>query len=591
MIVQGHDPEGNINLCKPGSDEPDRSLAVRAVACRLVEANLDDETIFAVLTEPSFGISASVREKGDREAHRAIQFARAKTKPMIELAGESGRQHRDVALDRAPHLRRRGWYSRGGQPFTLSAERHLIPVRAPRAVTECESCASFFRTKFTQKGPKTVSTTVNESAARVLIWCSELIDALPEVRAITECPVLLERDGALVPITDYDEPSGILARGEPPATMGWEAGRDVLLDLLRDYAFAELADRARMVAAMLTPALRDSGMVPGLRSPITVLEADDSQAGKGLACKVITRLYGATAGTINQMKGGVGSVRESIDGALLAGRPFVQLDNVRGPVDEPRLESVLTEDAIECRVPNKPSIIVDPRPVTFLMTSNRAELTVDLANRANFVRIRKQPDGYRFYAWPEGGLVEHVEANQTHLLGAVWAILRHWHGLGKPLADDSGEHDFRTWARAVRYIVRDMLGLPDPIAGTRVIQKEKSSPAMGWLRDLAIVVRRVGRMHRDLRASELLDLSVDHGLRVPGLELADDLDDDAARAKALTAVGRRLAGAFRATDTLVVDELAFVRRESPGLNAHGKHDRTYRVVEAGWSEPDEVPFA
>jgi hypothetical protein len=73
VIVQGHDPD------EP-SKFPSRSEWLFYVCCELVRAGCDDDTIYSVITDPTFAISASVREKGsaaERYAQRQIERARA----------------------------------------------------------------------------------------------------------------------------------------------------------------------------------------------------------------------------------------------------------------------------------------------------------------------------------------------------------------------------------------------------------------------------------------------------------------------------------------------------------------------------------
>ena len=73
VIVQGRDPD---NPQKFGSS---RSEWLFAVCCELVRRGIDDETIYAVITDPDFMISASVLDKGSathRYALRQIEQAK-----------------------------------------------------------------------------------------------------------------------------------------------------------------------------------------------------------------------------------------------------------------------------------------------------------------------------------------------------------------------------------------------------------------------------------------------------------------------------------------------------------------------------------
>lgn len=80
LIVQGHDPE------HPGK-YPSRSEALFAVCCELVRGGCDDATIYSVITDPDFAISASVLDKGrgaEKYALRQIASARE------AVAGDDG---------------------------------------------------------------------------------------------------------------------------------------------------------------------------------------------------------------------------------------------------------------------------------------------------------------------------------------------------------------------------------------------------------------------------------------------------------------------------------------------------------------------
>ena len=94
---------------------------------------------------------------------------------------------------------------------------------------------------------------------------------------------------------------------------------------------------------------------------------------------------------------------------------------MRGQIDSPAIESFLTEDSFLARAPHQAAVDIDPRRVILHLTSNRADITIDLANRSSCVRILKQPDGFRFRKYPEGDLLDHVRANQPRYLGAVFS--------------------------------------------------------------------------------------------------------------------------------------------------------------------------
>jgi len=105
---------------------------------------------------------------------------------------------------------------------------------------------------------------------------------------------------------------------------------------LSDFEFSSKGDESRAIAALITPALVQGGLLGG-RSPIDLGEADDSQAGKGYRNRMVAAIYNAEVNTIAQRQGGSGSLEESFCRALMAGTSFLSIDNVRRKIDSPMI--------------------------------------------------------------------------------------------------------------------------------------------------------------------------------------------------------------------------------------------------------------
>src|SRR5690606_22583817 len=111
-----------------------------------------------------------------------------------------------------------------------------------------------------------------------------------------------------------------------------------LAELIAEFAFVTPSDRSRAIAAIIAPALKAGGILRG-HYPFTIVEADDSQTGKGYLCDLIFAIYGETPGIVGERKGGVGSLDESLAQKLVEGRPFILLDNLRDKIDSAYLEA------------------------------------------------------------------------------------------------------------------------------------------------------------------------------------------------------------------------------------------------------------
>ena len=449
------------------------------------------------------------------------------------------------------------YFTRGGAVVQLMQQEGRLTLQfvKPAALPSVfESVARLRRLNRGGDAPDTCS----EQSAKLILNADPFVRCLPEIRVLSQCPVLIEQDGELRQITGYDAESGVLAAGSHVPKISLEEAQQRLNELIQGFAFASPADRSRALASLLTPALIFGDLLKG-RAPVDLTEADRSQAGKGYRNKLNAAVYGQKVRCVVQKKGGVGSQEESFNSLLVAGASMISLDNVRGRIDSPAIESFLTEDAYSARIPYSGNIEIDPRRVIVMMTSNRAELTEDFANRSSCVRIRKQPEGYPYATYPEGDLLDHVRAHPSYYLAAVFAVIEAWHAAGKRRSDET-RHDFRKWAQTLDWIVHNLLGEAPLIDGHQQVQERMSNPAHSWLRDLAHGVIRSDRLDCWLRANDLLQIAIDDEIEVPGLADGDDAEDESVRKNVLCAIGRRLRQCFRDGETVRIDGLRIERR-------------------------------
>ena len=422
----------------------------------------------------------------------------------------------------------------------------------------------------------------SEQIAKLILNAEVFIDAFPKIRVVSPVPLLAEGDGDLVQVTGYDERSGILAPRWAIDEVPLDKAIDLLRELLRDFRFATPYDGSRASAAIITPALVLGGLLPG-RAPIDLGEADQSQAGKGYRNKITAAPYGQTVKTIAQRRSSVGGIEESFSAALIAGANFICLDNIRGKIDSPAIESFLTEDSYVARMPYSANVEIDPRRTVLMMTSNRAELTPDLANRSSCVLIVKQPPGYVFQKYPDGDILAHVRANQPLYLGAVFALIRAWHTAGKPRTNEC-RHDFREWAQTLDWIVQNLLDEAPLIEGHRETQDRMSTPALTWLSSVAREVARAERFDEWLRAHQILDIILPApNVDVPGLRHGADPEDETVREKLLPAMGRRLKQFFVRSHFVLIDRFRIERRES--IDDAGRPVREYRFSDTPHDGP------
>lgn len=528
----------------------------------------------------------------EKEKHDTVSCYR----PNVKMPGEDVRVS-DAAKELGGLLGATGTYfNREGSLVAIRREQGPNPslelVRPAAFPSVIESvCQPMKRVRSTNKWAPTICT---KGQAEIILAAKEFQDALPHIQGLTRCPALLERGGQLVEVTGYDRFSGVYAGGAQVSEVSFDQAKGILNRLLGDFNFASESDRSRAMAAIITPAFVQGGLLLPGRAPFTVLEADQSQTGKGYLVRLIAAVYGDTPATVTPSKRGPGALEDAFDVEVAKGRAFISLDNVRGKFDSPKLESFATEPQYIARLFYVGPTPVDPRRINVCLTSNRAELTTDLSNRVSTIRLLKQPASYRFAEYPEGSILEHVQANQGLYLGAVFSLVRAWHAAGKP-ADKGADHDFRQWCWTLNWIVRDLLGEEPLMDGHRAIQRRTTHQGLTWLRSLAIAVEAEGSLGQWLRPNSCLHiLQQAIGVEIPGLKEGDDLGEDVIRNRVFRAIGKRLSDVLKDADEIGVDEYSLARRDT--LDGQGRRRTEYRITrgqspKSPESTPQVVPEA
>ena len=352
--------------------------------------------------------------------------------------------------------------------------------------------------------------------ARALMETLEARDDLPIIGGVSGCP-LIDPDGRILG-KGYDPQSKwFIASGEMPPEVPLEEAASALSALLDDFDFLGPGDRSRALASFITPALRLGGMLNLV--PCDVAEANASQSGKTYRQKVVAAIYNEMPRLVTQRQmGGVGSFDESLSARLSEGRPFIQMDNLRGKLDSPNLEAFMTsERAFPVRVPHRGEMMIDPSRFFIFVSSNGFETTRDFANRSSIIRIRKRPQSALFHEYPEGDLLTHVRARQPYYLGCVFAVVRAWLAEGRPRTRES-RHDFRDWVCTLDWIVQNLLKAAPLMDGHGDARERVSDPGKGFIRAMAALIEAQGKLGQEWSASELYEFAEGNDIAVPGLK-------------------------------------------------------------------------
>lgn len=389
---------------------------------------------------------------------------------------------------------------------------------------------------------------VSKDTAAAIMASTEAREFLPQIASVLRCPVIIQTASGEVKVLckGYHTEQGelLIVDGEPPPQVSVDEASASLKWIVSEFDFQSEGDRSRALAALITPALRIGGFLTG-NVAIDAAEADQSQSGKGYRHDLVCNLYREFAYVVTCRQGGVGSVDESFAAALVSGRPFVQLDNLRGRLDSQHLESFLTAPGLfPARVPHRGELLINPRRFLVQLSSNGLEATRDLANRASICRIRKRPG----FAYRD--TLGELQSRQPYFLGCVFAIVAEWVASGKPRTKDC-RHDFREWNQTLDWICQNLLGTAPLMDGHEAAQERVSNPALAWLRLVSLAVESEKRIGESLIASELCELCDLHGVEIPGESKAGSEDNIRA--------GRLLRRVFKDGNSVDVDGFQITR--------------------------------
>jgi len=344
---------------------------------------------------------------------------------------------------------------------------------------------------------------------------SQEVAVLPPIHLVSKTSLLVEVAGELRTFGPgyHPEIAVLVLPGPALQAVPLTEAVPALLEILGDWRFTDPSDRSRALAGFIGPAPRAGKLVPG-HALINCVEADQPQTGKGYLQICQQAVYAEVPVCISQTSGGVGSFDEKIAGALIGGRTFVALDNVRGTLNSPYLESVITSpDSAPARVPYKGTVMVDVQRMSFQLASNGIAATADLSERMLITRLLHQPPGYRWRQYPEGGLRQHLVARQPYYLGCVHAVIKEWHRQGKPRLP--ADHSFHEWVGTLDWIVQRVMGLPPLMAGHEAAVERVANPALTWLRAVALAAVEHGRERHGLSATALITLAPSTPFRSP----------------------------------------------------------------------------
>lgn len=243
---------------------------------------------------------------------------------------------------------------------------------------------------------------------------------------------------------------GVTVPSAPNAAQVQEA-RNLILDVLVDFPFSGDAERANAIAAMLEPFIRAWFHA----TPFRLIESPVAGTGKGMLADAL--MYPFLGRMINRHTEArtPDAWQKLITTILLQMPAVVFFDNIKKPVNDGHLESILTDPEWSDRMLGGNQGVHLLNQATWLFAGNNVQLGQEIARRTVRIRIvfpRANPHQRRNYVHPL--LRDWLIANRKPIVTAILTLIQHWLSKGQPTYDNAPTlGSFEQWAEIMHGIL------------------------------------------------------------------------------------------------------------------------------------------
>jgi hypothetical protein len=354
-------------------------------------------------------------------------------------------------------------FQRDGVAVMIDAETGRINgVTANQLITELERWFVFYQLKVKDEEPVKLPVGMNVASARFLLEAKEFVGRLRRIDRVNKVRMpVIRRDGRVTLLPEgYDEESrvytlksGLVVDDEMPL----EKAKGVIDYRLREFGFED--DRSRSVQICMMLSLFGTCMLPLEASRMGgVWRSNDRGGGKSLLTQMaVVAPFGlpSTADIRDRNKLG-----ETLDSAALQSEAYIFFDNLEGVVKNPLIDNFLTAPSRRVRLFHTQKTVEAVPGTILLFTGNNLEVSPDIDRRTLLCRLFVEE-----FDLQERRIENFINvtklmqpAVRQEMLGAMWAMVRHWAQLGRPPAGEAGKPyrraSFEDWSDVFGGIVQ-----------------------------------------------------------------------------------------------------------------------------------------
>ena len=281
----------------------------------------------------------------------------------------------------------------------------------------------------------------------------------PGLQGVVEAPVI-RPDGTILETPGYDPQTQLFynpvqnLNSAIPKRISKNAVRAAVAllceDLLVDFPFCVPADRANMLALLLTPLLR-----PVIEGPVPLALLDKPTPGSGASLlvdlvSVIVCGEPAAKEILPEGRSAEEELRKKITSILMYGAPLAVFDNVEQDLRSSTLSMVVTTRWWQDRILGRNETVRLPVNVTWVITGNNIRVRGDIARRSYRIRIdscKERPWERTEFRHPE--IIAWTQKNRGKLVSALLIIARAWFMARQPSVKTPHLGGFERWVAVV----------------------------------------------------------------------------------------------------------------------------------------------
>jgi hypothetical protein len=340
------------------------------------------------------------------------------------------------------------------------------------------------------------------------------------LKGITHTPII-RADGTVLSRPGYDDETSMLYM--PPAGFTLPAeheGLALMEELVCDFPFETVHDKANYFAALLTPLLR---LVAPPPYPLFAFGAPQPGAGKSLLTDVLRGIHGGVFRS--EMSRDAAELRKQITAILdTTSAPVVTFDNLTGVLRSSVFDGLLTSAEWSDRILGLTEDRTLPNDRLWTVTGNNLSLGGDMRRRTVWVTIdprMEHPEARTDFRHPD--LEGWVARNRARLLAALLGVVADWVEAGRPMTEARRSDSFALWEQTVDSVLKHA-GLDGTVNHVESVRKQGLEDEEEWGNTLVALHRVFGdgtfTVKQALRAAQMEDLETDE---LPG-EIGDKID-------------------------------------------------------------------